>query len=222
MLVLAAGAVVWLVPWSGYLAYTLPDRYDTHEWRLAWVGFDIVLLFCFAACAWLGWRRRRLAGPFLIGTATLMFCDAWFDVLLDWGGPDTAVSILMAALIEVPLAAWLLLRARRLLLGDTGRWRTHPAEPRAPDPAEANPCPPDPQAGPADRNRYRSRSGAYLNETELARFYDEYRELALRYRLLHDRPGPGVRAMALRFSASPENPAFPENPADECDGPGRR
>ncbi len=75
LLGLAAGSAVWLFGWCGYLAHSLPDRHDTYEWRLAWVGVDIVLLCCFAASAWLGWRRRRAAVPLPIVTAALLCCD---------------------------------------------------------------------------------------------------------------------------------------------------
>ncbi len=114
---LVTGAALWLVPWIGYLAASLPDRYDTHQWRLAWVGFDIGLLACFAAAAWLGRRRHPAAIPVLAATAALMCCDAWFDVMLDWTTPDWLGSLLMAVLVELPLAGYLLIRARILLVG---------------------------------------------------------------------------------------------------------
>lgn len=59
VLVFLTGAAVCLLPWTVYLAHTLPDRYDTCQWRAAWVGFDIALLLCFAAAAWLGLRPHR-------------------------------------------------------------------------------------------------------------------------------------------------------------------
>lgn len=55
---IGVGAVV-LVPWTTYLAGTLPDDHG----RLAWVGFDIALACCFAVATWLGARRRRGAVP---------------------------------------------------------------------------------------------------------------------------------------------------------------
>jgi DNA-binding transcriptional ArsR family regulator len=48
----------------------------------------------------------------LVATAALMCCDAWFDVMLDWNGPDRWASLLMAATVEVPVAILLLARAR--------------------------------------------------------------------------------------------------------------
>jgi DNA-binding transcriptional ArsR family regulator len=107
---LGVGCVV-LPPWTVYLAVSLPDQYDAQQWKLVWVGYDVALLGCLAAAGWLGLRRRRAAVPVLAVTATLLLCDAWFDVMLDWNGPGWWTSILMAVLVELPLAGFLLVRA---------------------------------------------------------------------------------------------------------------
>jgi hypothetical protein len=123
LLVFLGAGAAFLVPWTVYLAHTLPDQYDIGQWRTAWVGFDVALLTCFAAAAWLGLRRRRAAVPLLAATAALLCCDAWFDVMLDWTSPDRPVSILLAVFAELPIAVFLLLAARRLL-ADGMRRRT--------------------------------------------------------------------------------------------------
>ncbi|MFD2419796.1 MarR family transcriptional regulator [Amycolatopsis pigmentata] len=115
LLILAGGSAAFLVPWTIYLQSTLPDRFGTGNWRLAWVGFDVALLTCFAVAAWLGWRRRRGVVPAMTVTAALLCCDAWFDVMLDWGGPGEWSSIAMAALAELPVAVLLASWARPLL-----------------------------------------------------------------------------------------------------------
>jgi hypothetical protein len=46
-----------------------------------------------------------------------MSCDAWFDVMLDWRTADWRSSVALAVLVEVPIAALLLRRARQLLVG---------------------------------------------------------------------------------------------------------
>ncbi|MEV7550514.1 helix-turn-helix domain-containing protein [Amycolatopsis sp. NPDC089917] len=115
LLTLLAGAAVLLVPWTVYLAHTLPDRYDTGQWRAAWVGFDVALLLCFAAGAWLGLRRRRAAVPLLSATAAMLCCDAWFDVMLGWTSAERWASVALAVFVEIPVAVLLALAARRLL-----------------------------------------------------------------------------------------------------------
>jgi hypothetical protein len=121
LLVFLGAAAVCLVPWIVYLANTLPDQFDTGQWRTAWVGFDLALLCCFAGAAWLGMRRRRAAVPLLAATAALLLCDAWFDVVLDWASPDRWTSVALAGFAEVPIAVVLIVAARRLLTGEMRR-----------------------------------------------------------------------------------------------------
>ncbi|HJP75854.1 MAG TPA: hypothetical protein VJ914_16420 [Pseudonocardiaceae bacterium] len=116
LLVFLGAAALFLVPWTVYLANTLPGRFDTGQWNVAWVGFDTALGCCFALACWLGWRRHRAAVPMLAATATLLCCDAWFDVLLDWASPDRWTSVAMAVGAELPIAGLLLWRARTLLV----------------------------------------------------------------------------------------------------------
>lgn len=100
-----------LVPWTIFLGFSLPDQYRAHHWRLAWAGFDCLLLLGLSLTGYLGWRRRQAVIPALIATATLLVCDAWFDISLDLGTPEVWWSLASAALIELPLAAFFLNRA---------------------------------------------------------------------------------------------------------------
>ncbi|GLZ35074.1 hypothetical protein Lesp02_72610 [Lentzea sp. NBRC 105346] len=111
-----ASAAVVLLPWTAYLGLTLPVRHEG-QWRLAWVGFDLALVACFAGAAWLGAKRSRAAVGLLAATAALLGCDAWFDVVLSWGEPDSWISVLMAVCAELPIAALLAMHARTLLVG---------------------------------------------------------------------------------------------------------
>jgi hypothetical protein len=111
----ATAAALVLVPWLALLAATLPDRHRDHEWRLAWVGFDAALMVAFAATAWFGWRSRQIVITAFVVTATLLLCDAWFDVVLSWGGPEQRSAVLTALVGELPFAAFLLVVYHRLL-----------------------------------------------------------------------------------------------------------
>lgn len=113
--------VVLLAIWIGVLEVELPRDYRAGGWRAAWVGFDIALLLVFAATAWAAWRRRQILIGCLMVLATLLCCDAWFDITLDWGTRGFTLSVLSAALIELPLAAVALVGARRLLRLTIGR-----------------------------------------------------------------------------------------------------
>jgi hypothetical protein len=106
---------VCLAAWIGLLAVTLPRSFQTGAWRGAWVGFDIAELGAFAATGWALWRRRQILIVCLIVLATLLCCDAWFDVVLDARTSGFWLSLLSAILIELPLAGLAVMIARRLL-----------------------------------------------------------------------------------------------------------
>jgi len=104
-----------LVGWIIVLVFTLHRTYTATHWRLAWVGFDIVLLAAFAATGWAFWRGRQIVIACLLVTGTLLCCDAWFDVILDLRTSDMWMSIASAVVIELPLAFLMFNTARRLI-----------------------------------------------------------------------------------------------------------
>lgn len=107
--------VAVLLPWTIFLAVSLPDQYHAHHWRLAWVGFDGLLLLAMTMTVYLGWRRRQAVIAAAMVTATLLICDAWFDISLDLGTSDIWWSLGSAVLIELPLAAFFITRALILI-----------------------------------------------------------------------------------------------------------
>lgn len=92
------------LPWIGYLAVTLPRHAVTVHYRAAWVGFDVGLVVVLAATAVYAWRGNRQVVPAASATAAMLLVDAWFDVVTTPPGPDLLVSVLLAALVELPLA----------------------------------------------------------------------------------------------------------------------
>jgi hypothetical protein len=108
-------AVVALIPWTVYLANTLPNHYVARNWVATWVGFDILLLAMLIATAIAGWRRRQLLFPFAFATGVLLICDAWFDVMTSQRGADLVQALLSAALLELPLAFVLIAGPLRLM-----------------------------------------------------------------------------------------------------------
>jgi hypothetical protein len=191
LLLLTITAAVCLIPWTAYLALNLPEQHHTDQWRLAWVGFDTALIGCFATAAWLDWRRRRLAIPMLGVTAALLCCDAWFDIMLESGSTARRSSVLMAALFEVPLAGFLVLRARILVAGVRGA-RQGRQEPQADVSRQV-------------LNQISAVRAAYLTPADLERFTMEYDELLTRYRATSDQSAPESRTIALRLYAFPGN-----------------
>jgi len=113
---LLGGSAIFLLPWTVDLAVSLPHRYLTPHWNIVWSGFDALLLTVLAAAAIETIRRRRPAVPLMVAAATLLTCDAWFDVTTGWGTPDLSAALLNAAGVELPLAVYLLARARAAML----------------------------------------------------------------------------------------------------------
>ena len=101
LILVAAG----LVPWTLYLTFALPSRHVTSHYNLAWVGFDVVLTVSFAATAWAAFRGSQWLVPLAAVTATMLVCDAWFDVVTSIGSGDSIEAILEAIFAELPLAA---------------------------------------------------------------------------------------------------------------------
>jgi hypothetical protein len=121
VLVLIVASCIILAAWIGYLAVSLPAFYRTGSWRGAWVGYDFAELVVFAAAGWAAWRRRQLLIIVLAVLATLLICDAWFDVVLDVRTAGFWESLTSALVIELPLAVIAILMARRLLRLAIGR-----------------------------------------------------------------------------------------------------
>jgi hypothetical protein len=104
-----------LACWIAILIQTLPSRYTASHWQAAWVGLDIAELAGFAATAWAAWHQRQVVIFFMIITGTLLVCDAWFDLALDYGSRGFTMSLVSALLAELPLAFLLFNSARRLV-----------------------------------------------------------------------------------------------------------
>jgi len=104
-----------LVPWAIYLGLSLPRDYNTKHWDLAWAGFDGLEILALGATAYYGWRGRQALIGTALAAATLLICDAWFDIALDLGTPAIWTSLASAVFLELPLAFFLIHRVRLLM-----------------------------------------------------------------------------------------------------------
>ncbi len=95
-----------LIPWTILLAYLLPPRYVSHNWDIAWTGFDIFMILLFASTAILAIKKSTYAAVSSIMLGTILITDAWFDVLTAKPGRSEIRSILEAIIVELPLAAF--------------------------------------------------------------------------------------------------------------------
>lgn len=122
--VLFAVSAAVLVPWTVWLAVSLPERAVQANYNLAWAGFDVVLLAGVAWTAVSALRCSRWLGPAASSTAALLLVDAWTDVVTSATADERLAAVVMAAAVELPLAVvcgWLAAHAaditeRRVLL----------------------------------------------------------------------------------------------------------
>ena len=107
-----------MVPWTIYLAVSLPSEQRAAHYDLAWAGFDVGL---FAVLVWAAWsaatRSRWLAVAASLNAGFLVI-DAWFDVVTAPDRRELMMALASAALIELPLAAvsvWLAVNGQRII-----------------------------------------------------------------------------------------------------------
>ena len=96
---------VGLVPWTVVLALTLPAHHGTRRYDVAWTGFDAALAAALLSTA-VGAAKRAtwLQGSAAVA-ATLLVCDAWFDILSATSTGELFAASALAALVELPVAA---------------------------------------------------------------------------------------------------------------------
>jgi hypothetical protein len=94
---------VIMLPWTWYLAATLPSRQLSPNYDVAWAGFDVMLLVALAGTAYFALRRSRYLSAAASAAAVMLVVDAWFDVVTTPSG-QRLESMALAVLVELPLA----------------------------------------------------------------------------------------------------------------------
>jgi hypothetical protein len=120
---LFAAAGIVLFPWTIWLSSSLKPRHVTTHWDLAWSGLDMGLAVMFLLTALAAWRRSLWVGVCAAATGTLLVADAWFDVILESHYDERLMALLLAAFVELPVAAvcfWIAYRTERFLEGIVG------------------------------------------------------------------------------------------------------
>ena len=124
-----------LVPWTVWLAYDLPRRHIARHWDIAWAGFDVMMAVVLLATAYAALRRSPWVQGTASAAATMLCCDAWFDIVTSGRGADLAVAVASGFFVELPLAAvcvWVARNAERAqeYLAAAGRLTRRRARPR--------------------------------------------------------------------------------------------
>ncbi|WP_270886652.1 hypothetical protein [Pedococcus sp. 5OH_020] len=117
---------ILLVPWTAYVALTLPPRARAENYDLAWGGFDVGLVVLLGCTAYAAVRHSTWLAAVAGATAAALVTDAWFDVVTAPSAADRWLAAAMALLVELPLAvvsAWLAVRGQELLALRV-RWST--------------------------------------------------------------------------------------------------
>ncbi len=78
---LLALTALLLVPWTIWLATTLPSHEVAEHWDVAWAGFDAMLAAALLATALSAWHQGRFLQACAACAGTLLVVDAWFDLL---------------------------------------------------------------------------------------------------------------------------------------------
>ena len=108
--------VVVLIPWTIFIGLTLPPKYHANHWRLLWTGFDAALIAVLVLAAWAAWYRRQVLAAIAIVAGTLLFCDAWFDMVTSFGHRDQWLTLLTGFGAELPLAVFFFWLYRRIAM----------------------------------------------------------------------------------------------------------
>jgi hypothetical protein len=113
LVIFFGGAALLLVPWTIGLASSLPCRYVSAHWGIAWAGFDTALAAGLGLTGVAVLRRAAWLDRAAIATATLLAADAWFDVLTAGSAAAVAVASAEAVAVELPVAVLCIFVARR-------------------------------------------------------------------------------------------------------------
>lgn len=109
-------SAVVLVPTVVLLFVVLPPTHQSEHWDVAWSGFDVMLALMLLAVAVTAWRGSPWLEAAAAAAATLLFVDAWFDVLTASTRSELVLALVEAVLVELPLAllcVWLARGAER-------------------------------------------------------------------------------------------------------------
>jgi hypothetical protein len=109
-------AAVVLIPWI-VLLFTSSRQLPVvakHS-KLVWGGFDCFLVIGFATTAYRIATRSPRGAITAAATGTMLFVDAWFDILTSRRPVEQVVAVLMAVFAEIPCAAICFFVARRII-----------------------------------------------------------------------------------------------------------
>lgn len=121
-------SAVILVPWTIFLAATLPSHYLSRHYRLTWVGFDIFLSLLLVLTAFGILRRSKHHDLLACATGIMLLLDGWFDVTGAGNRSDYVAAVVMALIVSVPSGVFLLIYAVSANTAKLHHLNNHPTE----------------------------------------------------------------------------------------------
>lgn len=109
------GGAVVLIPWIVFLFTTTEQGVVSKHSRLLWGGFDCFLVIGFVLTAYRVARRSPRGAITATATGTMLFIDAWFDVLTARHANAQLIAILLAVFAEIPCGLICFYVARRII-----------------------------------------------------------------------------------------------------------
>lgn len=103
------------VPWTIYLANTIPEHPLSANWDNAWVGLDIAIVTLLILNAVYAYKESKWLIMSATATSTVLVVDAWFDVMSAHTSSDMRQAVILALFIELPLAALTFVTALKLV-----------------------------------------------------------------------------------------------------------
>ncbi len=98
------------------MGLTLPPKYSARHWGVLWTGFDVALIAVMLLAAWAARYRRQILAVIIIVAATLLICDAWFDMVTSFGNRDDWLTLLTGFGGELPLGIYLYWLSHRMIM----------------------------------------------------------------------------------------------------------
>ena len=101
-------SAIVLVPWTIFLAITLPSYHLSRHYRLTWVGFDIFLVLLLVITAFGIYRKSKHHDLLACATGVMLLLDGWFDVTGAGNRADYVIAMVMALVVTVPSGLFML------------------------------------------------------------------------------------------------------------------
>ena len=93
-----------LIPWTIYLGTSLPVHYLSAHWDISWIGLDAAMVIAMLITGILAYFKSIWVVITSSVVGTLMFVDAWFDVISERRAIELHEAFFLAIFFELPIA----------------------------------------------------------------------------------------------------------------------